>query len=181
MEFITENYIWFIIAGIIILMTIIGYIADKTDFGKKKPEKKKKEKEPKQKDEIVETDEMADLDEVPVELPQDDLDPVETFPADFEETKPAFDTDEMDLAPQVDDFDKKEPEKTTEEIPEELFAGVDGTPNVYKQEEQPVEEVKEEMPEEKKEDENLEIELPSIETLNQELADETEDDDVWKF
>lgn len=58
MEFITENYIWFIVGGIIIVMAIIGYIAEKTDFGKKEKEnipkvkiekvkKEKPKKEPK--------------------------------------------------------------------------------------------------------------------------------------
>ena len=54
MDFITENYVWIIVAGVIILMAIIGYIADKTDFGRKgkteKTEEKKKEKVKKNKD-----------------------------------------------------------------------------------------------------------------------------------
>ena len=45
MNFVTENYIWIIIIGIVILMTIIGYIADKTDFGKESLKKKKVKKE----------------------------------------------------------------------------------------------------------------------------------------
>lgn len=48
MQFITDNYIWFLIGGIILLMVIIGYIAEKTDFGHKdvgKKEKKVKKKE----------------------------------------------------------------------------------------------------------------------------------------
>ena len=36
MSFIAENYIWFIIAGFVLLMIIIGYYAEKTNFGKKK-------------------------------------------------------------------------------------------------------------------------------------------------
>lgn len=36
MNIITENYIWFIISGIVILLITIGYYADKTNFGKKK-------------------------------------------------------------------------------------------------------------------------------------------------
>lgn len=51
MQFITDNYIWFIVGGIVILMTIIGYIADKTDFGRKNAERK--EKLPKEKKEKV--------------------------------------------------------------------------------------------------------------------------------
>lgn len=45
LNFVTENYIWIIIIGIVILMTIIGYIADKTDFGKESLKKKKVKKE----------------------------------------------------------------------------------------------------------------------------------------
>ena len=41
MEILAENYIWFIIGVAIILMTIIGYIADKTNFGKKEFSKRK--------------------------------------------------------------------------------------------------------------------------------------------
>ena len=42
MDFIVDNYFWFIVGGILILMIIIGYIAEKTDFGRK-PFKEKKE------------------------------------------------------------------------------------------------------------------------------------------
>ena len=40
MEFVIGDYIWLIIAGVVVVMTIIGYIADKTDFGKKDLTKK---------------------------------------------------------------------------------------------------------------------------------------------
>ena len=36
MNIIVDNYIWFIISGAVILLTTIGYYADKTNFGKKK-------------------------------------------------------------------------------------------------------------------------------------------------
>ena len=56
MDFIANNYVWIIVVGIIILMAVIGYFADKTDFGRKvktekteknieKIEKKKNKKE----------------------------------------------------------------------------------------------------------------------------------------
>lgn len=35
MEFVSEYYLWFVIGGIILIMALIGYIADKTDFGHK--------------------------------------------------------------------------------------------------------------------------------------------------
>ena len=58
MNFITDNYVWFIIIGVVILMAVIGYIADKTDFGRKgksdekieKPKKENKKKESKPKE-----------------------------------------------------------------------------------------------------------------------------------
>jgi len=43
--FLSENYIWIIVVAVIVVMTIIGYIADKTNFGEKKPKKQMKEKE----------------------------------------------------------------------------------------------------------------------------------------
>lgn len=47
MPFIVDNYIWFAVGGLVIIMAIIGYFADKTDFGRKNEEKKAKEPKPK--------------------------------------------------------------------------------------------------------------------------------------
>lgn len=44
-NFIGEHYIWFLIGGIVLLMTIIGYIAEKTNFGKNQFMKKEKKPE----------------------------------------------------------------------------------------------------------------------------------------
>ena len=46
MEFITENYLWIILIIIVVLMAVVGYVAEKKDFIKKgvKVEKPKKEK-----------------------------------------------------------------------------------------------------------------------------------------
>lgn len=52
MEFFVDNWFWFLVGGIFILMTLIGYIAEKTDFGRKempKAEKVKKAKKEKKK------------------------------------------------------------------------------------------------------------------------------------
>ena len=48
MDFIINNYIIFIIIGVILLMALIGYIADNTNF-EKKPKKEKKAKKDKKK------------------------------------------------------------------------------------------------------------------------------------
>ena len=54
MDFVVDNYLWFIIGGIVVLMIIIGYFAEKTNFGKQPLCKKKSdnvEKEAKKVDE----------------------------------------------------------------------------------------------------------------------------------
>ena len=35
MEFITENYLWIILIIIVVLMAVVGYVAEKKDFIKK--------------------------------------------------------------------------------------------------------------------------------------------------
>ena len=45
MQFISDNYIWFMVVIVVAIMTIIGYIAEKTDFGHKKVEDSKPKKE----------------------------------------------------------------------------------------------------------------------------------------
>ena len=54
MNFIAENYVWFIVIGVVILMAVIGYIADKTDFGRQKNNGKSIEKKPKKVKEVKE-------------------------------------------------------------------------------------------------------------------------------
>lgn len=50
-NYIVNNYIWFIVGLVVLTMVIIGYIADKTDFG----HKKKKDKDIKQEPQVQET------------------------------------------------------------------------------------------------------------------------------
>lgn len=85
MEFFVENWLWFLVAAIIILMTLIGYIAEKTDFGRKdipKREKVKKEKKaPKAKEELAEVLEPEAKPEVQMSLATDSIfeEPVQTL------------------------------------------------------------------------------------------------------
>lgn len=71
LEFITENLVWVVIVGIVIIMTFIGYLAEKTDFGrksiekrelraKKKVEEREKEKQEKIEKEIQKEKELAE-------------------------------------------------------------------------------------------------------------------------
>lgn len=43
MDFFSEYYLWFLIGGIILVMALIGFIADKTDFGRKDITKKQED------------------------------------------------------------------------------------------------------------------------------------------
>ena len=47
MEFIENNYVWIIVIGVVLLMTVIGYFADKMETKEEKP-KKKEEKSDKE-------------------------------------------------------------------------------------------------------------------------------------
>ena len=134
-EFITTNYIWILIIAIVLVMTVIGYIADKTDFGKKteKVVKEKPVKEKKVKEEKIEEVVSEDLEET---LPKEEINVVNDFP--YEDTETEEETneveqveDEMDLNPKEDDFsfdEELEPvspvnleeiEEPTEELVEE--------------------------------------------------------------
>ncbi len=50
-DFVTANAMWFIIGGVVIVMAIIGYFVDKSDFGRNKEEKEVKPKQEKVKKE----------------------------------------------------------------------------------------------------------------------------------
>lgn len=64
MDFVINNYIIFIVVGVILLMALIGYIADNTNF-EKKPKKTKKDK----KEKNVQPEVVDHVEEIPVEAP----------------------------------------------------------------------------------------------------------------
>lgn len=69
-DFMREYSIWIIVAIIVILMTIIGYIAEKTDFGKKEFSKRTGKKQKKEAKIETKIDEKAEKEvAVPVENP----------------------------------------------------------------------------------------------------------------
>ena len=73
MQFVADNYIWFIVGGVVILMAIIGYFADRTDFGRKEFQKRLKEpKEKNTKKENTKKEKVEDVvSEVPIKIPDD--------------------------------------------------------------------------------------------------------------
>lgn len=82
MEFLTNNYIWIIVVVVVILMTIIGYIAEKTNFGKKEFSKKKTNKGLEEKKEEIKVETKR------IEEPKPTLEPV----SKFEEPMETFET-----------------------------------------------------------------------------------------
>ena len=113
MEFIKENIIWFGAGGAILLMTLIGYYAEKTDFGRNKdsddtektPKKEKKKKDKKKKK--GKEDEEADLN-----LPADNINKEDNF---VEEIVPGLD------APLVEEINPV----TNNELVDEIVPGLD--------------------------------------------------------
>jgi hypothetical protein len=122
MDFITDNYVWFIVGGIILVMALIGYIAERTDFGRKESTKKeKKEKIEKTNKEAVVAPPVQPIEEVPVVTDADNL----IFGQD------ASLNDEVALNPNVD-------ETTVAGINEDLTVPLDPTSDVEAVEETPV-------------------------------------------
>ena len=187
LNFFGENYIWFIVGGIVLLMTIIGYIAEKTHFGKKPSQTKKVERKGQK---VKKEADSATILEEQMENIQTSKEALEELNVvdDQEEVKQEFDdvvheeqTLEEEPMEDLDAIEIKEPivreddsfesakelvGKIKEEIPEDLYAGLDGTPNAYK-ENDAVEE--------------LDLELPNIDSLKDEIEEENADDEIWRF
>lgn len=163
MDFIVDNYIWFIVAGIIILMAVIGYIADKTDFGRKgkdedtkekKVEKPKKEKKVKEKKEKIKV-EAKGINEL---------------------TQEVAENNKVDVQ-QSNDLNVVEPvqnvQVNNENIDQSLFAPLtDNVNEVIPQNNEVVENT------ELKNVEPAKLENPIQENNNQTVAEE---EDIWKF
>lgn len=163
MDFIVDNYVWFIVIGIIILMAVVGYIADKTDFGRKgkdedtkekKVEKPKKEKKVKEKKEKIKV-EAKGINEL---------------------TQEVAENNKVDVQ-QSNDLNVVEPvqnvQVNNENIDQSLFAPLtDNVNEVIPQNNEVVENT------ELKNVEPAKLENPIQENNNQTVAEE---EDIWKF
>ena len=171
MEFFVENWIWFLVAGVVILMTLIGYIAEKTDFGRKDIPKKEKVK--KVKEEVIENDELEEVQvkpEVQISLATDSI--LEDSDVSFEE-KIEGTSEDMDTQFEGLTFD--EPIESMTDVLEENNNSESFVSEVVSEE--PVEELSFEKVSEP------EIELPDLDSIvSEEVSDDDDDDDdVWKF
>ena len=186
-----DNYIWAIIIVIAVLMAVVGYIADKTDFGRKefakkvvkeKPvkEKVKKEKKSKKSKEVVEElpiveesigfDSNENLFEETVEQP------LETENIETDSINQEYDNveDSFELVqPEITSLPETEVEEN-EVIDQSLFEPLPSVDEVFAE---PVAPVVEEQPVEMTEPVVNEETNLDVQSENQESSD----DDVWKF
>ena len=137
MTFISENYVAIILGAVIVLMTIIGYFADKKySNGSNKPVEKKKIEKEKEFDSVEEFDNPVDIE--PDVNDMEDVSNIDMF----------NEIPSVDPVPVVDNQNNNE--TNYEDIPEELFEGVENraeeynepiTPHIEEPEEvQPIEE-----------------------------------------
>lgn len=211
MDFIMDNYVWFIVIGVIIIMAIIGYIADKTDFGRKnqsenneKIKEKKKVKKEKKVKEVKPTKIEVDAKGIN-ELSQDVTDKnfkndnVQINDVANNETNVNVDLSADTNVPPVDNAQFTSP-NVNETIDQSLFAPLteqtqpiadtavmDNTNSSFT-ENNGVSELIEEKPEDIDNNQNIELENVTPATLP-EVTDENtkktepvaEEEDIWKF
>lgn len=185
------DYIWAIIIVIAVLMAVVGYIADKTDFGRKefakkvakeKPvkEKVKKEKKSKKDEEMVE--ELPMVDNTMGFDPNENIfgetieQPLETENIETDINNQEYDNvnDSFDLVqPEITSLPETEVEEN-EVIDQSLFEPLPSVDEVFAEPvvsavEEPTEEIAEQAV-----NEEVNMDIP---VDNQESSD----DDVWKF
>lgn len=205
MEFFVDNWFWFLLGGTIILMTLIGYIAEKTDFGRKdmpKVEKVKKTKKEKKKQKELEVEEpkaevqMALATDLILEEPT--VQEPETVNEVSEETDSSFETSTLE-EPTNDYVVTSFTEDSVEQQPIENLIGTTGLEQEQSQL-QPVLETEEDLTvpfgdvvletpesivEEVAESElnyndvnTPNIDLPDLDSI---VTEQDDSDDVWKF
>lgn len=148
MDFIVDNYLWFVIGAIVVLMLIIGFIAEKTDFGRKPFSQNKKEKNKK----IETSDEEAPIEnnenEEPVmesqfELPVEDAQVDDAVVPEADEFETGLENSieealpenyDEQLAPELDIPELSDAEEVTEDElqPVEDIAADDSEDDVWK-------------------------------------------------
>ena len=163
-SFAQDNYVWFIVGGVILIMALIGFIAEKTDFGRKGKKNKEKPVEPIQ--EKVEEPLVAPVIEPePIMFEDPIFAPIEVL----NEETPIEEVAEETVVPEVFEAVAEVPveETVTEEVAE---APVEETSEEITSVDElaPVEEVTEE------------AEAPELEPIKPIDIDESEDE-MWKF
>ena len=191
LQFIQENYVWFIVGGIVLIMVIIGYFAEKTDFGAKKIEKKEKKSKTDELNEeeishIIEENGvnqgLSDLVSENAEIPNDIIDDNQInedlnapfgdsdMNADFNETEES-EVENNDVNTEITDIDNVEETSNAEETVE-TNEDIDVNTDINENAETSVEE-------ETSNIEDITTPLPSIDEVKEDTVNS--DDDIWNF
>lgn len=207
MQFIMDNYIWFAVGGIVIIMAIIGYFADKTDFGRNNEEKApkvKKEKKPKKEKETNESNKIevdakgiGDLTQSMADMPVEQSTDTVYTPLESTETTEEVDASLFEpLVPLSNEEVATEEPTTLEETVEPITTSIDipatdAMATVEETEEnelQPFVPNTIEEPIENDVEETTEPEAQTIEPLQEEPVqipasepEATDEEDIWKF
>lgn len=121
MEFIVDNIVWFIVGGVVILMTIVGYLAEKTDFASKKyREKSGQEKEKK----VVKTEEP--IAEIPDNNVEEIESPIQNVGVADMITKPE---EPINVETEADLYAPLGESAVNTSVPEDLYAPLDSNNN----------------------------------------------------
>jgi hypothetical protein len=196
MEFVSEHYIWFIVGGVFLLMTVIGYIADKSDFvNKQKAKDKDKEKElQKEKERIIKEklEEQQDLDrkkEEPMEVVYEESSELAAPEITEEEivnepiNEDMTSEEHIDSEPLNDTVEFMTPNTETNEPISDtnygnpLTDGVLDLDSYAQSKEEPIEEIKQVEETVEQVDLSKTQPIPELDAL----TDEVSEDDVWKF
>ena len=172
-DFVIGNYVWFIIIGILILMAVVGYIADKTDFGRNVVEKEHKEKvRPEKVIKEKPKKEKSKKEKVVEELPIKEQNNIEL--ANIENVEQSVsDEVKQDFSTEVNTFDNNDNFVTEEgQVDQSLFEPLPSMDQFF--DEKPMEQNKEDIT-----SEPINIDLSTQdENKNSEIES---DDDIWKF
>lgn len=178
MDFIYDNYVWFIVVGVILVMALIGYIAEKTDFGRKQFEKKvKKDSKTKVKEKKKEKEEVVPVVEETIsETPAEETKIDEAVVIDDQDWMQPFKNDESDKKTDTNKGIKNNEDVSAEINDENLFAPLQDV----------IDEQQESKQNEEKEEENENVPFPDEDltvpfgdkdvtpVINEDVTDETE-------
>ena len=211
LDFLSENYIWLIVIGVFIIMIIVGYFADKNQNKEKKPKLKDHVDELDNQETETNDVKIDEWEETPVPKEEDEVIEVKGLDNSFdswdnnmensttnseelnqENESLSSESDSETIEPVVENMetDIQEPlvesEEPNFEEPITFSEGENSNDEVMEESSgaettEPVAQETTETTEETNPIEDLEITLPNIDTLNEEIKDVVDAEDVWKF
>lgn len=204
LDFLSENYVWLIVIGVFILMIIIGYFADKNQNKEKKPKLKDHVDELDNQENETNDVKIDEWEETPVPKEEDEIIEVKGLDNSFDSWDDNMEgANETSAEESVNEDNATDESETNEESSEVVESAVDESSDIEEpaiednsemvesavdepsETEKPITDIVESAEEKPIEEanpiEDLEITLPNIDTLNEEIKDVVDAEDVWKF